>query len=1419
MVKMRKHFKKRSILSVYLAAALFINIFIFSFSVKAESSLMLQDFQNITDSTAINSDPNGGSIDGKINTKMKVQVGEPVKDANGNITQHFGCINIAPSTHDWSGKDGIELYVENPNTTEIGFEVAFETATGGVRRWLLPDEAHDITAVKEDGEVITSRVQYCSLFAPAGFKGILKIPFSLFANGGETAQNTDLTNVSMVFANFNCTVWNGISAYLGDINLYPSGNSTSRVVTDFNGMTAENMNSKVIAYFAYGSGSTAVIAPTNTSETGTAVHIAGGTAASVLEPTVDIGNATGADGIKFWCKNEDNTNAQVFFFQFDDFEGERFISDSGTAVFKDKNGNETTAQSSLIPAGFEGTVTIPFSSFHTRGWSGNGTIDLSLMRHIFIEITANSTNYIIDDIALTYNGGSTVLDIDSLGDSANIQNWVWADGGKLNVSLVKDLRVKVGGANTTTQASWINLYFPQVAGNWTNMNGVEYKVTNLAATPVKFVFGFEDGNERWIAQSAKKARYISDDGGVVIDDSTQIPAGFKGIVQIPFSSFGVHPYCFPESGRNGKMDLGTIGNMLFFDFDAADNGDSLIFDDFKAINASIDVSIPDNEGQKPGEQSRVIENFDEWTDTGKISSSFGDALDIILANDIADSGNSLKVNIKGTDTNPIGIGNRNFNLMKTNWSGAKGIEVWVHNPNPSAVPVRLMFQEDSGELWLPKTDSKVCLVSKDGSRQIGSVIYRIVEIPANFDGVLQMPFNSFVALEGELKRDGLLQLNAITKMYFEFDTVNFKGKNLYLDTLKILYNDIDLTVPEPPKPDPEVTSKVLENFDNWTTATINERFVSRFGGTIGTEISDSVKDSGKGLKLTVGQKTATVDIGNVQLSGVGGNWNGAKGIRLWVKNPQNDPIALRLMFDESSGELWLTKTGGKVVLISNDGTRTLTKINYNIIDIPADFCGFIELPLDSFGAEVPDLIKDKVLQLDNIKGFYFEFDCKNYHGNSLYVDTLTLLYRDVDMTGSQTETNKIVNGIKTLEDFDKWTNTTIGMRMSPWVDGGKVTPSVVTSNTASGKGIRFEIGKKGKNDVGVIDLKGLDSDWSGAKGIQMYVCNTEKVTVPFRFHFEEATGTNERWITSSGKNVVLCRTDGKKIITTIQYDSINIPAGFKGYVQIPFDSFDVISWHKTGNKKLELGSIGLVFFEFDCALFPGKSLTFDNIGLVYNDINAKVQSMFRGDVKILQNFDSIKDSVELQSLIPYYVNGGMVVNTITSNGANGSNAMKVSVGKTNAKTGDKYSVLNIPINESNWTGYEGISFWVSNPSSDDLLVEIAFEEKNLERWQTAIDTRVAIKSTDGTESIKDCMPVLRIPAGFKGEMRIPFKNFKATSWSLSDNKLDLSAITTMFLIADCSVNEGKSYIIDDIGIYKSEFSITTSFNKPSKMWK
>lgn len=180
-----------------------------------------------------------------------------------------------------------------------------------------------------------------------------------------------------------------------------------------------------------------------------------------------------------------------------------------------------------------------------------------------------------------------------------IQNFEWIEddssfgtdlnGGSIEYELIRNkdnkaVRLTAGGSNLNG-ASWIAFSFPQYEEDWTGMSTVEFHVKNEADTEVTFIYGFEDGNERWISNSEKNGYFRQDNSNMIVaGKSTSIPAKFCGTVQIPFESFKVHPYCFPEEGRNGVIDLQHILSRLYFEMSSADEGESILIDDFKIVS-------------------------------------------------------------------------------------------------------------------------------------------------------------------------------------------------------------------------------------------------------------------------------------------------------------------------------------------------------------------------------------------------------------------------------------------------------------------------------------------------------------------------------------------------------------------------------------------------------------------------------------------------------------------------------------------------------------------------------------------------------------------------------------------------------------------------------------------------------------------
>ena len=376
-------------------------------------------------------------------------------------------------------------------------------------------------------------------------------------------------------------------------------------------------------------------------------------------------------------------------------------------------------------------------------------------------------------------------------NAKTIQNFEWmvdessfgtdSNGGTITYELLKgetdnSVKLTVGNANSNGN-QWIAFSMPQHANDWTGMEAVEFSVENLSNTPVTFIFGFEDGNERWVADGSKNAYFYWDETSAVTESiSTLIPEGFKGKVQIPFSSFTVHQYCFPEDGRNGIMDLANVLPRLYFDLASEDSGESIIIDDFKVISA---IGNSNNELY-----AKVIQNY-EWlvTENSLGTDSNGGAITYELLND--ETNKSVKLTAGNANSN----GNQwiAFSMPQytNDWTGMKAVEFSVENLSSTSVTFIYGF-EDGNERWIADGNKNAYFYWDETSTATESIS---TMIPAGFKGKVQIPFSSFSVHQycfPESGRNQVMDLdNVQSRLYFELSSGD-SGESIIIDDFKVL---------------------------------------------------------------------------------------------------------------------------------------------------------------------------------------------------------------------------------------------------------------------------------------------------------------------------------------------------------------------------------------------------------------------------------------------------------------------------------------------------------------------------------------------------------------------------------------------------------------------------------------------------------
>lgn len=151
-----------------------------------------------------------------------------------------------------------------------------------------------------------------------------------------------------------------------------------------------------------------------------------------------------------------------------------------------------------------------------------------------------------------------------------------------------------------------------------------------------------------------------------------------------------------------------------------------------------------------------------------------------------------------------------------------------------------------------------------------------------------------------------------------------------------------------------------------------------------------------------------------------------------------------------------------------------------------------------------------------------------------------------------------------------------------------------------------------------VNFESLDStDWSGAKGLTVYVKNSESYEVSFAvefFQFNTTTGRYEQYnLNNSGNKYKTVYAYNTKTGEEFSYHTqtfTRIPANFEGWIRIPFSQYDAPEWSLApdyGNKGVLDFTKNPVMKVSITRLFSSNqetTLLIDNIGVYYNDFIA-----------------------------------------------------------------------------------------------------------------------------------------------------------------------------------------------------------------------
>lgn len=514
------------------------------------------------------------------------------------------------------------------------------------------------------------------------------------------------------------------------------------------------------------------------------------------------------------------------------------------------------------------------------------------------------------------------------------------------------------------------------------------------------------------------------------------------------------------------------------------------------------------------------------------------------------------------------------------------------------------------------------------------------------------------------------------------------------------------------------------------------------------------------------------------------DWSGNIGLSFWIKNTSANKIWLDMYIQDTNGKRYGTQNGADIFLLS-DGSETPDKAEFfpgaNRIYIPAGFSGKVSIPFTSLTDSFDPAIVHEIC---------ISSDANENKGVVLYYDDFKV-YSDTSET--------------LLQDFEG--EGTIDTFSYIWTGGAIIERSLEAEKSA----LRIDI--SGPNPSGqsgaALWLFAPDKDWSGADGILFKLDNSANNGV-FPIDIAMYSGSTSYKIKSSGAVAYLTNENGKTTNADFNTYRMNIAAGFKGTVRIPFTSF---------NQGFNLADITRFELATDASVAQGFTILLDDIALYSEDNTSSGTSSVphtSDNALMIQDFElsDITDAISIWS------GGATVTPSFQSDSlAEGSTkGCKLEYGDVNgSQTG---SVTFITIMNTDWRDTNGIRFWVENkekesPIDFDIFFTDSSNPEADERWVTKNKSDIIYFDTKtGTYEKASFNYRLRIPAGFAGWIEVPFTSFEVFIPISDDAVMDLSKITQFAIGADNASVKGTTLYLDDIQLYKT--SLTESWKAPSE---
>lgn len=229
----------------------------------------------------------------------------------------------------------------------------------------------------------------------------------------------------------------------------------------------------------------------------------------------------------------------------------------------------------------------------------------------------------------------------------------------------------------------------------------------------------------------------------------------------------------------------------------------------------------------------------------------------------------------------------------------------------------------------------------------------------------------------------------------------------------------------------------------------------------------------------------------------------------------------------------------------------------------------------------------------------------------------------------------------------------------------------------------------------------------------------------------------------------------------------------------------------------------------------------------------------KGDMKIIESFsfddafaDISSERTAAELLDKFYCSGQISDYSIITGGVEGT-ALSYNLDSSDYESGaNSYAGLHYNFARraaQDWSGANGITVYVENTASHiaSFALEIfqynletgKLEQYNLNDAANLYKTLYAYNVETGEEFSYHTQTFMRVPANFKGWIRIPFSQYAAPQWSTAPAygntgilDFDKNPVVKISITRLFTANADVELVLDDIALYYGDFSIGSLFD-------